>query len=225
MKRSSSKAFVAAIAAAVLTAFAGDAAAQGSLLGGFGKFNSRKSGDAQPTVITSDTMDIDIGNNMATLAGNVVVDDVDMGIKCNKMIVYLENLKKAGAENTAKSDELDPEKSKQLRRIECLGDVVITRKLRGAEAVSGQEQKALAGKADYDVVTGTIVLQDDPVIFRGHDRVKAAKITIYRDSERMVLERDARIETAQSGQGGGLLDGPKKEEDSSKKPSESATKP
>lgn len=198
--RNAALAGLAAIMAAALQFEA--SAQQQSLFGGVGKMGGSRKGAAQPTVITSNSMDIDIGNNVATLLGNVEVDDVEMNIKCHKMIIYLEDAKpsEAGKEKAKPEDEADPEKSKQLRKVECIGDVVITRKVKTLEnAASQAEQKALAGRADYDVVTGKIVLSEDPVIFRGKDRVKGGKITIFRESERMSIEGDAKIETTQSG--------------------------
>jgi len=174
------------LAAAALLAVAllpSSASAEGSLFN-IGKMNSSTAkGAQQPTVITSDSMDIDIANNVATLIGNVEVDDVEMNIKCHKMIIYLESLKDA---STAKASE-DSEKSKQLRRVECIGDVVIVRKVKGAEAQQG-EQKALAGHADYDVPTGKIVLTEDPVLIRGATRITGTTITIFRESERMKVD-------------------------------------
>lgn len=203
MTRTFRNAAIAGLAALLAAALPLDAfSQQSSLFGGVGKMGGSRKGSGQPTVITSNSMDIDIGNNVATLLGNVEVDDVEMNIKCHKMIIYLEDIKAAdGKEKLKPEDDADPEKSKQLRKVECIGDVVITRKIKALDAagVAQPEQKALAGHADYDVVTGKIVLSDDPVIFRGKDRVRGGKITIYRESERMQIENDAKIETTQSG--------------------------
>ncbi len=175
------------LAAAALFAAAlipAQAYAQASLFSVGKMGSSHAKGSQQPTVITSDTMDIDIANNVATLIGNVDVDDVEMNIKCHKMIIYLEN-KDVSAKESADS----PEKGKQLRRVECIGDVVITRKVKlgAAEAKEG-EQKALAGHADYDIATGTIVLSEDPVLIRGTTRINGTTITIFRESERMKVD-------------------------------------
>ena len=213
-------AVIAGLAVVTAASLQFDASAQNSLLGGVGKMGSRKGGSQQPTVITSNSMDIDIGNNVATLIGNVEVDDVEMNIKCHKMIIYLEDLKQVDSdkdkEKVKPEDDADPEKSKQLRKVECIGDVVITRKVKIVDAASAPqaEQKALAGRADYDVVTGKIILSEDPVIFRGKDRIKGGRITIYRESERMMVENGANIETSQSGA-----------EEPGSKPAEKSAKP
>ena len=189
---------LAGLALATAASLQFEAAAQGSLFS-IDKSGSSPRKGSQPTVITADSMDIDIANNVATLIGNVEVDDVEMNIKCHKMIIYLESVKSKEGEGEKKEDEMDPEKSKQLRKVECIGDVVITRKMKLADAagVPQAEQKALAGRADYDVVEGKIVLSEDPVIFRGKDRVKGTRITIYRESERMNIQGGT-IETTAS---------------------------
>ena len=173
----------------------GRACAEGSLFSVGKMGSSHAKGSQQPTVITSDTMDIDIPNNVATLVGNVEVDDVEMNIKCHKMIIYLEDSKESAP---AKDDADSPDKGKQLRRVECIGDVVITRKVKLIEGAAPQEeQKALAGHADYDVVTGKIVLTEDPVLIRGATRITGTTITIFRESERMKVDGGT-ISTTQS---------------------------
>ena len=200
------KLFTGMAAFAAIAAIQFSANAQASLFSGLGdKLGAARKGSQQPTIIIADSMDIDIANNVATLIGNVDVDDVEMNIKCHKMVLYLIDVKpedkdkgkdkdkdkevKEGKEKekekTKPEDELGLEKSKQLSRIECIGDVVITRKVKILDPAAPKlEQKALAGRADYDLLTGKIVLTEDPVIFHGKNRVRGSTITIYRDSER-----------------------------------------
>lgn len=70
---------------------AGELAAQGmpSIFGKTRKNNSNRSSEV-PTTVTAMTMDIDMGRNLVTLLGDVFVDDQDMTIRCNKMLIYLE---------------------------------------------------------------------------------------------------------------------------------------
>ena len=176
-------------------------------------FNSSKAGRVDrketPTVINADAMDIDIANNRATFMGNVVVDDPEMTITCRKMTIFLVDEKKEpaasakpeggspktaetkGASGTKESAnakepaaEEDPVAGKKLSRIECVEDVVITRK---ALLSSGEEQKALAGKAVYNVAEGTIELMDKPIVIKGKSRIQGEKITLYTESERITI--------------------------------------
>ncbi len=151
--------------------------------------NQKKSNSKAPTVITSDTMSIDIQNNIAIFTGNVEVDDPQMHIRCHKMIIYLED-----KSETAKKTDDDSTGNKEVSKVECIGDVVITRKVDDPDEKEKGTQRALAGKADYDVKTGVIVLTEDPVIFRGNDKIKGQKIILWRDSQRMQVEGGSKIE-------------------------------
>ena len=141
-----------------------------------------------PTTVKSDAMDIDIGKNIITLLGNVEVDDPEMNIKCRKMMIFLEN--KAKEQNTGekaplKDNPVDPAGGKQVSRIECTGDVVITRT--SADKVAGSNvQKAFAGKAVYDLPADTITLtENNPVIVSGGSRLSGEQIIVDIKTERI----------------------------------------
>ncbi|MEI6421195.1 MAG: LptA/OstA family protein [Lentisphaerota bacterium] len=162
--------------------------------------DKKRSGKA-PTVISSETMDIDISKNIAVFTGNVKVDDEEMNISCRKMTIFLEDKKADDAakapENKAdssKSDDVKPEESKQVARIICEENVVIIRKSL-SESEKGQgEQKASAGHADYDVKIGKIVLtKNNPVLKRGGDTLKGEIITIWRDNEKVEVQGGSEI--------------------------------
>ena len=80
---------------------AGELAAQGmpSIFGKTRKNNSNRSSEV-PTTVTAMTMDIDMGHNLVTLLGDVFIDDQDMTIRCNKMLIYLEEKPDAPKGNT-----------------------------------------------------------------------------------------------------------------------------
>ena len=160
------------------------------------KGTEKKRSGKTPTVITSDTMDIDIAKNVAIFTGNVKVDDEEMSISCKKMTIFLEDKKtedagkaSAAKADSAKPEEAKPEEGKQVSRIICEENVVIIRKSL-SESEKGQgEQKALAGHADYDVKTGRIVLtKNNPVLKRGTDTLRGEIITIWRDSEKVEVQ-------------------------------------
>lgn len=168
-----------------------DAAAQFSMSAGGPR--SKKDRKGGTTTITSDTMDIDIQNDMATFIGNVEVDDPEMNIKCSKMVIYLENKpdeknEKSDAKDEGKKSVEEAGSNKQVSRIECIGDVVIIRKV---EAVPGEPvpeaQKAIAGKAEYNLRNDTITLTEKPVIMRGTDILKGERITINTKTEKMAV--------------------------------------
>ena len=144
-----------------------------------------------PTTVKSDAMDIDIGKNIITLLGNVDVDDPEMNIKCRKMTIFLENKPaEQGApegRTPLKDNPMDPAGGKQVSRIECVGDVVITRT--SADKVAGSNvQKAFAGKAVYNVPTDTITLtENDPVVVSGPNRLAGEKIEVNIKTERITI--------------------------------------
>ncbi len=149
-----------------------------------------------PTTINADAMDIDIANNKATFLGNVLVDDPEMLITCRKMTIFLEDTKKEKKPEVKKDNSAEKADKKQsaaknndpmgggktLSRIECSEDVVITRK---ALLANGEEQKAFAGKAVYNVKDKTISLLDNPVVIKGKSRIKGEVITLHIESERV----------------------------------------
>ena len=187
-----------------------------------------------PTTITAITMDFDIENNEATLLGDVVVDDQDIKIECNRMKIFLEDKKeeskkenqkadkKAPADANAKTAQADTKSAdvkaekaqdsasktdnksavssdkkaavngkadkkedkskssdggKQLVRIECVGDVIITRKP-GEDEGQDQEQRATAGKAIYYFKDSIIELLDKPVVYADNKKITGRAITI-----------------------------------------------
>ena len=175
--------------------------------------------------VTSDTMFIDFENNIITLEGDVKVNESRFNIDCNKLILYM----KAGAvEGLSERDFLkgpagkteprqaEPKKeaaksknddnAQALSKIICIGKVVITRKLSKEDLDKGA-QVAKAGKAIYDMNTQQIVLTEDkPSIARGKDTITGKTITLWRETERMQVDKDAVI----------TMKIPKKEEEKAK---------
>ncbi len=144
-----------------------------------------------PTTVKSDSMDIDLAKDRIILLGNVEVDDPEMNIKCQKMTIFLENKpteQPAGDAGKSRSDagnDMNPEGNKQVTRIECVGDVVITRN--SGEKVAGSNvQKAFAGKAVYDLPADTITLtENNPVIVSGGSRLSGEQIIVDIKTERI----------------------------------------
>lgn len=160
-------------------------------------FKSRQSSKRDrtnaPTVVEAATMDIDIEHNLATLLGNVVVDDQDAKITCDKMIIYLED--KAKAEETKKSDGFTPGREtsssdetggKQIDRIECYGDVVITHR-KDPKDVNGKDQVATSDFAVYNFKKQEIVLTGRPVLTSGTDRLDADKLVFEMNTSKVKI--------------------------------------
>ena len=162
--------------------------------------------------VTSDTMFIDFENNVVTLEGNVKVNESRFNIDCNKLILYIKEGAVDGLSDrdlikgvAGKTEPKQPEPKKDaakdkkdenqqaLSKVVCIGKVVITRKLSKEDLAKGA-QVAKAGKAVYDMNTQQIVLSEDkPSIARGNDIITGKTITLWRETERMQVEKDALI--------------------------------
>ncbi|MCP4180074.1 MAG: hypothetical protein GY756_20110 [bacterium] len=143
--------------------------ALGSLLSP-GNSKSSKNEEKVPTIITSKTMDIDMKSNIITLTGNVFVNDPKATINSDQMIVYINK------------------KTKKAKTIVAIGNVVIVQKIPEAEEKKKGKRKSTAGRANYNVLTGVIVLTEHPIIYQGGSYIKGKQITIWRNSDRMKVE-------------------------------------
>lgn len=154
---------------------------------------SKKRNTEIPTIIKSDSMDFDLSKNLAVFSGNVQVDDAEMQIFCHKMIIRFE------------SDSKSADQNKSVKDITCLKNVIIIRKLSDEEGKGGQ-QKALAGKAVYDVKAGKITMTENPELKRGPDTLKGEVIMFWLDSERLTVKRGSQLKIkSRPNQGEGIL--------------------
>ncbi len=112
--------------------------------------------------ITSDSMDMDFSKHISTFTGNVVVTDPRMTLKADRMVVQFDVQEKP-------------------QHIEAAGNVVIDQPV--------ADRHAKAGKAEYDVVKGVVVLTEKPSVTAGGNTMSgAARITYYRDEERVTAD-------------------------------------
>ena len=143
-----------------------------------------KDRDGKPILINSDAMDIEIEKGVATFYGNVVVNDPDIIITCEKMVLYQEPRggKKSKDAAPAKKNSKNPldGKDTKLERIECIGNVVITRKNSGESS-----QWGTCGKAIYYHKEGSVTMTDDPVLYQDESKITGIRLTFFRDSKRI----------------------------------------
>jgi lipopolysaccharide transport protein LptA len=115
--------------------------------------------------INADSMDMDMARHISTFTGNVVVTDPRMTLKADKMVVTF-----------------DAQEKPQV--IVAEGNVVIDQ--------PAADRHAKAGRAEYDVVKGVIVLTEKPVLTAGaNTMIGSAKITYDRDAEHISCEGQA----------------------------------
>lgn len=144
----------------------------------------------------ADSMFLDFENNLITLEGNVKVNEARLLINCDKLLLYLrdgsmKNMEKTGVAGGAKKT---PGNSPAVSSIVCIGKVKIDRKLSAEELAKSGSQSATAGKAVYDLTQEQIILsEDNPIISRGKDTIAGKTITIWKDSEKMLVDKDGII--------------------------------
>ena len=183
MKFAFCKTFTAAVTVCILL-FSADLFGQLQL---FSASPSAKKGKSdEPTIINSDAMDIDMANDKITLLGNVDVQDPEMNIKCRKMIIYMG--KNQNKQEKTGDSARDEQSGKEVVKIECIGDVVITRMM--VNAPDGQvkeNQQAFAGKAVYLIKEESITLTEDPVLVNGPNRLMGERIILHTKTERVLV--------------------------------------
>lgn len=116
------------------------------------------------TVITSERMVYDSQNQSAVFEENVVVTDPKLKLSSDKL--------------TVEFDE-----SSKVEEIQAQGSVYIEQ----------EDKRAWAESADYNVVSGKMVLRGEPLIRQGEDMLQGDTITFWRDQNRMVCEPNARL--------------------------------
>ena len=148
--------------------------------------SSKKGKSDEPTIINSDAMDIDMANDKVTLLGNVDVQDPEMNIKCRKMIIFLG--KNQSKQQKTGDSARDEQSGKEVVKIECTGDVAITRVTVDAPAGQAKEnQQAFAGKAVYLIKEESITLTEDPVLVNGPNRLMGERIILHTKTERVLV--------------------------------------
>jgi lipopolysaccharide export system protein LptA len=115
----------------------------------------------EPIKIDSASLEVRDKDKTATFSGDVQLVQGDTVLTCKKMVVFYNT----DAKNAAAKDSTD---SKSIRRIEVLGDVVVTQK----------EQKATADKGIFDMKTNVITLVGNVVISQGPNVVKGDRLSV-----------------------------------------------
>ncbi|MEW6668874.1 MAG: lipopolysaccharide transport periplasmic protein LptA [Thermodesulfobacteriota bacterium] len=123
-----------------------------------------------PTVIKSDSLEIDNKRRVVTFLGNVEAVRGDVVMRCSKMLVHY---REAGAQKAI------DQKSLKLDRIVAKGDVRV-RRAEGGEAT--------AEEAVYYQDTEKIVLRGKPVVKQGEDFVEGGVITLFLNEDRSLVE-------------------------------------
>jgi lipopolysaccharide export system protein LptA len=138
-----------------------------------GQALQRKAGQSKgtPTVIKSNSLEIDNKRREVTFAGNVEARKDDMTINCQKMFVYYLEDKAAGGASEKAAFKID--------RIVATGEVKINRTDGGL---------ATAEQATYYQSEEKVVLTGKPVVKQGEDFVEGSVITLFLREDRSLVE-------------------------------------
>lgn len=143
---------------------------------------------------STDTLLIDMTKRVITLAGRVRVSEERGIIDCDRLQIFLPG------EKDKKHRTPDEEWGiKGVSRIVCEGRVRVVR-------VGMKEmQQATADRMDYDLEKGRLrltgTLRSMPTLRQGRNFLRGQVIDVYREQERMVVDRDCELVYTQSADG------------------------
>lgn len=122
----------------------------------------------EPTVVTSERLQVDYAHNMGTFEGNVLAVDPQITVRADKMVVIF-----AGGTDTKRS----------IQKILADGGVIIT---------TG-DRKSSSDHAEYTSDDGKVVLTGTPQVQSPDGTVTGEKITFWRGQQKMDVESGTRL--------------------------------
>jgi lipopolysaccharide export system protein LptA len=132
--------------------------------------------NSRPIVITSDNLEVDNKNKMATFAGSVVAKQDQQGkepifIHCDTMTVYYadDSGKKPTPASKNKSEKKDLTQQNRVDKIVANGRVKI---IQGKDLATGET-------ATFFNSDQRIILTGDPKVWQGKNLIKGEEITVW----------------------------------------------
>lgn len=141
----------------------------------------------EPTIVTSERLQVDYLHNMGTFEGNVLVVDPRITVRADKMVVFFGAAHKESVTNRTATTEAPAVSTnltaQSLQKIEAHGGVVITQ----------ADKKAESEHAVYTAADGRVVLTGNPRLDGPDGMVSGEKITFWRDDKRVDIESGTRL--------------------------------
>ncbi len=141
-------------------------------------FKSKNSNDNKllnSIIIKSKSMDLYVKDNKISLNGEVIIEDNKYKLIADKIEIFFE-------------DTFN--KNKALKNIIAVGHVEIIKKVSVIKDNINYKIKAIAGKANYNLKTGMIILTDNPILFYGNCQLRGYLVTIWKDNERIKVDKN-----------------------------------
>lgn len=129
----------------------------------FGMLGSSQTNAGGMTIV-SDRIEYDYKELIIAFDDHVKVTDPRFTMTCDRMLVFLEG-------------------TNQIKRVIAIGNVDGTQ----------PDRHATCDRAVYERATGEIVMTGSPVLTRGADRVTGAKITVFQNDQRVIIEGGGRV--------------------------------
>ena len=121
--------------------------------------------DAGPTIITSDKLEYDYANYIALFDGHVDVKDPEFTLKADRMIIFFE-------------------RTNDVQRVACTGNVKMT----------SDDIVIVCGKATYTRLNAHVLLEDEPVVTKGDQRLTGESIDVWLNDSRVVVNNGVGVE-------------------------------
>ena len=125
----------------------------------------KRPADAGPTTVTSDKLEYDYENNIALFDGHVDVKDPEFTLKADRMIIFME-------------------KTNDVSRVACTGNVRMT----------SDDIVVVCGKATYTRLNAHVLLEDEPVVTKGEQRLTGETIDVWLNDSRVVVNNGVGVE-------------------------------
>ena len=125
----------------------------------------KRPANAGPTTVKSDKLEFDYKNNIALFDGHVDVKDPEFTLKADRMIIFLE-------------------KTNSVQRVACTGNVKMT----------SDDITIVCGKATYTRLNAHVLLEDEPVVTKGEQRLSGKSIDVWLNASRVVVNDGVGVE-------------------------------
>lgn len=121
----------------------------------------------EPTVVTSQRLQVDYAQNMGTFEGNVLAVDPQISVRADRMVVTF----------------ITTNSTRRLKQIVASGAVMINQ----------GDKKSTSDEAVYTTEDGKVILTGAPKVITPGGTVSGKKITFWRDLQKMDVESDTQL--------------------------------
>lgn len=139
----------------------------------------------QPVHIQAAKLEVRDKQQVATFSGNVRVKQGDTDMRCRVLKVYYDRNKDDGKTKGIKTATPGPDGQQSIRRLEAVGNVVVTQK----------DQTATGNLGVFDMKTNTVTLSGNVVMTQGQNVLRGDRLVVN------LTSGVSRIESGKNGRG------------------------